>query len=533
MKFYENSSHIFHWGETNLSIARTFIDLKNYEQAKIYIEKTLALARLHNEKRLLAEVFREKSYLLQETNQYDSALYYSHEGIKLYEERHDTLDVSILYGRLSRIYLIKKEYAKSHEVNKKTILMDKFAGNDRGLSIAYGIHAEVLYALNKKDSAIYFLNKSLEIEKHLHNLPNIIRDHQLLAKVYEDKQNTKAVIKNLKLANQLKDSLNVQKGSSQIQEILTSYELENKEKIIQLLESEKKLQRQKSQNQNLIIGIFGVAIILISLLAILFWRLRETQSRANKELALRNQDIALQNEEIQSQAESLQEISELKSKLLSVVSHDLRGPIASVQSLMELLSKQLITPEEFRELSAKLKSNLNVTQRTLQNLLNWSLSQMEGIKTEPISFNIDQTIREAIDLNYEAADKKQIKIHFHPQESFTVKADVDQVNLILRNLTHNAVKFSKSNGIVKIKTERENGHCKVSVEDQGIGMTDAEVNILLSENEFFTRAGTHQEKGTGLGLLLCKDFIRRNGGTLSIDSKVDSGTQVVFTLPLA
>jgi signal transduction histidine kinase len=411
--------------------------------------------------------------------------------------------------------------------------MDSLMKNGRGLSIAYSITAEVYYSLNKKDSAIYFLKKSIALDKDVRNLPNMVRTHQLLAKIYEEKKQTDLAMSNLKLVNELKDSLYDMGGNGQIQEILTRYELEDKEKVIQLLENEKALQKQKSRNQNLTIGLFGVAVALLSLLSIVFWRMRQFQAKANRELALSNQSIALQNEEIQSQAETLKGVNQLKSKLLSVISHDLRGPIANLHSLLELITRQLITPEEFKKISAKLKENLNVTQRTLQNLLNWSLSQMEGIRTEPITFDINSIIKEVIDLNFENATKKNISIHFQSEESISVKADIDQVNLILRNLIHNAIKFSKSEGSINIKSEKQNAHCNILVEDQGIGMTEREVQMILTENEFFTRVGTDQEKGTGLGLLLCKDFIKRNGGKLSIESTAGKGTKVKFTLPLA
>lgn len=532
LKIYENTSHVFHWGEANLSLARTFVDLKNYEQAKLYLDKAHELATKHQDKKLIAQVYREKSFLFQAKQQYDSALYYCREGLQLFNQQKDTMGISILYGRMSRVYLNTKQFEKSLSFCRRAITLDQLAHNKRGLSIAYEIAAEIFFAINKKDSSVYFLNKAIAIDKDVRNIPNMISTYKLLAKIYDERKDQHAVIENLNLINELKDSLYNQSGNAQIQDILTKYELEAKEKTIQLLENERKLQQQRTRNQNLVIGIFGVAIILISLLALVFWRMRQFQARANEELSLKNQEIALQNEEIQSQTESVHEISKLKSKLLSVISHDLRGPITNLQSLLSLVTEKAITPEEFKELSAKLKSHLNVSQRTLQNLLSWSLSQMEGIKTEPITFDVNLTIAEVIDLNREMIGKKNLALEFVSDGPLMVKADIDQVNLILRNLMHNAVKFSRNDGLLKICAEIQNHDCRVSVTDTGVGMTESEVKILLSENEFFTRIGTNQEKGTGLGLLLCKDFIKRNGGKLSIESAPETGTRIEFTLPL-
>src|SRR5258706_5814222 len=273
--------------------------------------------------------------------------------------------------------------------------------------------------------------------------------------------------------------------------------------------------------------------MLLALLSFVFWRLRQMQAKANLVLAKKNQDIGLQNKAIQSQAETLHEISDLKSKLFSVISHDLRGPINNLQALLDLLIKEHLTPVEFKDISAKLKVSLNVSQRTLENLLNWSLSQMEGIKTEKTIFNISSVIAEVVNLTEETAFKKQVTINNEMKNVLLVEADVNQVHLILRNLLHNAIKFSQHNDSVTISTFRNGRFCHLSIKDTGIGMTDAEVKMILNSHEYFTKSGTDQEKGTGLGLLLCKDFIKRNGGELSIVSDAGKGTLVTFTLPVA
>jgi two-component system, sensor histidine kinase and response regulator len=276
-----------------------------------------------------------------------------------------------------------------------------------------------------------------------------------------------------------------------------------------------------------------VVILLLGLLSYFFYRMRDVQKKSNYELAEKNQNIELQNEEILSQAEALHEINQLKSKILSVVSHDLRSPVNNLQALLEMVTKGQISPDEFSSFIAKLKSNLNVTQRALENLLNWSLSQMEGIQTERTIFNINSIIEDVVSLAEETANQKHIRIETDLKKPVFVEADMNQMHLILRNLLHNAIKFSNANGKIFFCSTTKEKFCEIIVQDQGVGMTKSEINKLLSKNEYFTTVGTSQEKGTGLGLLLCKDFIRRNGGTLSIESTKGSGTRVILDLPLA
>jgi Signal transduction histidine kinase len=284
----------------------------------------------------------------------------------------------------------------------------------------------------------------------------------------------------LKLAIQYKDSLYNQERDGQILEMRALYDLERQDKTIQLLEKENAIEKHKASNQQLLMILFIVVILLLSILLYIFWRLRQTQAKTNRELAEKNQNIALQNEEIQSQAESLHEINQLKSKILSVISHDLRGPVNNLHALLELVTRERLTAEEFVQMSFKLKSNLNVTQRALENLLNWSLGQMEGIKTEPVVFNINSIVEDVAFLSEEQANRKQIIVKTDNKEPMFVEADVNQVHLILRNLFNNAIKFSKRDGEVTMLAEKKGKFCYIHIEDNGIGMTKAEVEMILN-----------------------------------------------------
>ncbi|HEY0743421.1 MAG TPA: ATP-binding protein, partial [Chryseosolibacter sp.] len=133
----------------------------------------------------------------------------------------------------------------------------------------------------------------------------------------------------------------------------------------------------------------------------------------------------------------------------------------------------------------------------------------------------------------EVASRKAISITKASSKGLFVEADPDQLQLILRNLIHNGIKFSKAGDEVRIAASRSNGHCVVSIKDSGIGMSKEEIDTIIGSREHFTKRGTQQEKGTGLGLLLCKEFIERNDGTMNIASTTNIGTEVTFTLKLA
>lgn len=533
LKIYENSSQIYHWGECLIALGRTFADLKDYPLARKYINHGLSLALKNKNEFLLAEVMREKSFLLIEEKKYDSALSCIDQGIAIYEKLKDSLNISVLYGRKGRLLFEKGNLRESKGFIDRALLWDSLVKNRRGLGITLHQAGLIAWRMGNTEKALQFLNRSLRINRELKNFQNTIKVRALLAEIYQSQKLAAKAIEELKQVSALKDSLYNLEKNVKVQEMQAVYELEEKEHIIRLLEDENLIEKQTAQNQKILLLSVTTIMVLLGLLSFLFWQMRGNQLKLNKALATKNQEIELQNEEIQSQSDSLHQINQLKSKLLSVISHDLRGPIKNLYMLLEMVTTKLVTPEEFAELCVKLKSNLNVTQRTLENLLNWSMGQMEGIKTVAVSFNIHSVIDDVAHLSEEAANHKQLLVKSDSKNPIFVQADINQVHLILRNLFNNAIKFSKRDGEVMITTEIKNQFCFISVQDNGIGMTQAEVDMILNTNEYFTKVGTNQEKGTGLGLLLCKDFIKRNRGEFSITSNMKVGTRVTFSLPLS
>jgi signal transduction histidine kinase len=425
------------------------------------------------------------------------------------------------------------DHTKSLFYNRKALLMDSLVNNRRALGISYFQAAQIADHFNKTDTAIMYLNKSFQINEGIRNLLTLIKGHDLLADIYLKQKNTELAVEQLKLSSLYKDTLYTVDKNGHIEEMQTLYELEAKDKTIQLLGQENLLTEQQVKTQQGYLILLIVGIIVLGAFIIVLYQLKRTQSKANEELTSKNFAIEHQKEEIHAQAENLQQLNQLKSKLFSVISHDLRGPISNLHAVLELVTKKALDPQEFLILSEKLKGNLKVTQRTLENLLNWSLSQMEGIKTTPKAFALSSMIHEVYHLLKESADRKHIHIDLDVSGATTVHADPNQVQLILRNLIHNAIKFSHANSQVRISSESNSSECTVRIKDFGTGMSAEEISIILHSQQHFTKKGTKNETGTGLGLILCKEFIHRNGGSLTIESKPEEGTEVSFTLPLA
>jgi signal transduction histidine kinase len=533
LQVFENSAHIELWGKTLLSLARTFIDLQNNEQGKQYVERAITLAKLHNDERLLADAFREKSMLLSQVKQYDSANYFCDLGIPLYDKFKDSVNLGILYSRKAKISFYQNDYKQSSYYNRKALLFETLVGNKRALGITYYQLALDEIHLNNLDTAITLLSTSIPINSEMRNFTLLVKVHTLLADIYSKQLKSDLAVKQLKVASAYKDSLFNSEKSGQIQEMQLLYELSDKERRITMLEKENFLKQQEVKNQRLVVAILLLCVLFLAMVVYFLTHFRKIQNKTNQHLSAKNRAIEQQKEEIQAQTEVLQDLNQLKSKLFSVISHDLRGPIATLHALLDLLSKKQLSAVEFVTISDKLKSNLDVTQRTLENLLNWSMSQMEGIKTESKTIDINHTINEACNLMGEAAQQKNVLIENNQASKLYVRADDDQLHLILRNLIHNAIKFSKPYDKISVNASQHSDFCFVTVKDSGIGMSKTEIDTVVGSNNHFSKIGTMQEKGTGLGLLLCKEFIKLNGGDLEIRSAINKGTEVIFTIPLA
>jgi two-component system sensor histidine kinase/response regulator len=522
----ENSPHERLKGDVLLVLARTLTDLKNYEQAGLFLEQARALSEKIHSRTLQAGVYRELSMLQMERQDYQSSIKTADQGLAIYEAEGDTLNSSVLYSRKARAYCALGEYERSGVFNEKAIHLDSLVGNKRGLGIQYYQAALNAYKLDRYDKSNALLRKSFTFLHEIGGLGTLIKAHHLQALIFARQHKTDSAVAEFKLEGMLKDSLYNSESSGKFQEMQSEYELLQKDKAIL------DLQQSRAKQQMVTIGLL-VGIILLLALIFVLWRLRIIQKRTNETLSSRNLAIEQQKEEMQAQAEKLFELNQLKSKLFSVISHDLRGPISNLHALLSLLTTKAMTAEEFISISQKLKTNLNVTQRTLENLLNWSLSQMDGIKTETKRFDVRAVIDEVCHLMTEIAERKQLRFETSESAATTVMADLNQVQLILRNLIHNAIKFSKQNSAIHVVTSTNATHCCIQVEDHGIGMTPEETEMLQDRPHHFTKVGTHEEKGTGLGLLLCKEFVKRNGGELQIQSRPGNGTSVSFTIPLA
>jgi signal transduction histidine kinase len=233
---------------------------------------------------------------------------------------------------------------------------------------------------------------------------------------------------------------------------------------------------------------------------------------------------------METRSEELERLNQVKDKFFSIISHDLRSPINALAGLLDLLDKGAVKPEELSRHIHELKSRFSHTRTLLNNLLDWTLLQMDKLNLQPARIDLQKLVDENIQL-LGVIPNKQIKLHNNVRPNTVAYADSNTVNLVLRNLMTNAIKFTNDGGEVVIGAQDRGSEWLVTVNDNGVGMNDDVLKILFDKTAPYTTRGTANEKGTGLGLILCKEFVEKNGGRIFVESAVGKGSQFSFTLP--
>jgi len=240
---------------------------------------------------------------------------------------------------------------------------------------------------------------------------------------------------------------------------------------------------------------------------------------------------------IKETEEELQKLIKTKDKFFTIIAHDLKNPFQSLLGISDLLTnkKKMLSSDKIDELHKELGKVSRQGYDLLVNLLDWARSQTGRLKFKPEKIDLSELVNDNIEFVRNSADKKNIVLENYLPGETNVIADKNTINTVVRNLLQNAVKYSHENGVVKVYSEssRNDDYIDICVEDNGIGISPEHIDKLFHIDENFTTLGTYEEKGTGLGLILCKEFVERNGGSIRVDSIYDKGTTFIFSLKKA
>ncbi|MFZ5999495.1 MAG: sensor histidine kinase, partial [Bacteroidota bacterium] len=349
--------------------------------------------------------------------------------------------------------------------------------------------------------------------------------YDLLSRLYEKENDLKNALSYFKKFKVLSDSLNSQKTMEKLFQNQLRFETENKDSEIALLSQARAKQDTELKRQEFIRNIFVVVFALSIILLFSVYRSGQRRIRINKLLLEHQEDIKRRSLE-------LEQLNQVKDKFFSIISHDLRSPMNALAGILDLVDRKQVTPDEFTKITKELRIQFNHTKTLINNLLDWTLLQMDKLKIQEDKINL----RSLVDENFKllsAMHLKETQMINEVPESTLAKADTNMVNLVLRNLVLNGIKFTESGGIIKVGASEKDGSYVISVADNGVGIAPEVQKILFEKTSGYSTRGTANEKGTGLGLILCKEFVEKNGGKIWLESELGKGSTFFFTLKKA
>lgn len=459
--------------------------------------------------------------------QYDSSLYHLQEALDIAENINNVYLVNLLKGNIAELYYNTKEYNKAFDLYRETLTVSEKIEDIEGAALAEAGLGKLYLQKGDFGTGTSYLKKALTFMQQADIKEQIKDISSVLAEVYEERGNDGEALKFYKIMDAAQDSMDVEKNKANIHQAEFEFELQQKEDRIELLEKDKKLAISKNAVQTAI-SIALVLVLILSGAVIYLNRRNLKQSRERNRIVTEQKAIAEQH------ARKLAELNEYKDTTFSVLSHDLRSPVNALTATIDMLDKGLITPEEFAAFKEELNTKLQSVTLLLDNLLFWARSQMKGEQTfNPEKLSLRRKILYTIAVAKDAVVQKLITIEEDSPEDLYIMADRTQLEMILRNIMSNAVKFTPQGGKITITGRKNEDYGEVIIEDTGMGMTREQISNLFDGNPNQSTTGTGGEKGTGIGMHLSYSFIKRNNGNILVESTLGKGTKFTVQLPLA
>ena len=536
-----------------------YVQMNDLKTALIYFHKCMQIASAVGNLKIKTMAYGNIGAIYQNMNDLENAMMYYDSSLKINLKLNNLNEAGISYTNIGLVYQLLHKYNQSIDQFRKARAIFHTADNKVGESYVLYNTGNIFQELNEVDSAIRYVQYSIDMDKKYNLSSYISQKYHLIGKIYESHGDYQKALKITDSASKLafreknlgsitdiqeqiselleklhrpdeafaaykkfvvyKDSFRNENVKNDIERKQMKFDYDTKETATKAEQDKKnavaaaELKSSRFQRNIFIFGGIIIAIIAIFLLVIL--------RRVNK-----------LNKEVTAEKEKSEQLGIVKDKLFSIISHDLRSPLASLDATTKLLRNSKMDPETTNELLNNLDVSLAATINLMDGLLMWSLSQMKNMELKPVETNLKAVAAENIAMYKETAKNKGIKLNNNVDDSINLMVDMHMMQIVARNLISNAIKYSYEGGEVLISTKKENNEVIFSVKDNGMGLVSEQIrNILETGARVNSKTGTGEEKGTGIGLAICNEILKKSGGYMTIDSVPEKGTTVSLHFP--
>ncbi|MBX2946429.1 MAG: tetratricopeptide repeat protein [Cyclobacteriaceae bacterium] len=548
-----------------LALAHVFNETSNIEKSLQFLERARDVSLTIKDPDNLALVLNALGKAYAAAGQHDEAFESFEEALQLKDRlQQPDLEAEAL-SNTAQLYALQKDYSNAIDYYKQALSVRRKHRMRMAEGMLLNEIGSVYERMNNAERAYANYKAALEVFQSIDVKKGIAEAYNNIGLYYYRQKNYKQALPNFELALQAAQSAQTkaalrtsydylsltckalgdfkraltyrelflamnefmakEESDQKLLEAQSLYALVKKEQEIEKLElakrdRERELAEQKRVQQYLFLLIgLGVVIIMLTLYLYLLKR------RSNQQLKQINETIERQNVQ-------LQQLNATKDKFFSIIGHDIKGPLNSLTSFSNLLINhfEALSKEDIQTVAKDLDKSLKNLFTLLNNLLEWARSQTGNIDFKPAVFDITEVLQQNKELLQAQAAVKEIAILYERGVPIQVLANQQSINTVVRNLVSNAIKFTPSHGAIKLAAEQRGNEVIVSVADTGVGMNKNVLEKLFRLDAKHSTPGTANEKGTGLGLILCKDFVEKNSGKLWVESEEGRGSVFSFSI---
>lgn len=549
-----------------LAISDVFEEVRNFEKSTQFLEKAYELSSVMPDPGVHILVLNEMGKMNALTGDADEALQNFEQVLSLEEKLNQpSLKADALFN-IAKLHDRNGDQARSIEFHKRALAIWRSISNrlqearllneiggvyermknlDRalanytaalevyriidqksGIAESYNNIGTLYYQQDKIKEAVENLDKGLSAGHSSQTKDPVRKSYEYLSLCFEKLGDYKKALEYKESFLAMNDFILKEESDQKLLEAQNRYTLDQKETQIERLDNVRKQREREIAEQrkvrNFLFALIGLGVVVAGLILYLYLLKR----RSEKQLKVINARVEEQNIQLQS-------LNATKDKFFSILGHDLKSPLNSLSSFSNLLINYFdsLSKEEIQTLAKDLDKSLKNLYSLLDNLLEWARSQTGNISFKPESFDLTLVLNENKELLAAQAGNKQISIVQERTAPLSVSVHKHSITTVVRNLVSNAIKFTPAGGQIKINALENHSNVVVSVADTGVGMSEAVIRNLFRIDSKHSTLGTANEKGTGLGLVLCKDFVEKNGGRLWVESKEGAGSTFFFTIP--
>jgi len=519
-KIFEDFPNLQDLSRVYLRLGVQYSNLRDFPSSRYYYRKAELLNDSMNDADFRQSLLNNLGYLYYQVKKdYDSARYFLYEAHLLAEQRNDENSMLIANLNIGNTFVEEKDDAKAMIYYQKVMESPRFETQNLVQAAVWVNLGTIYFNQGERDQALQFTKKGLALSIENHYLEFQRNALNTLASIQKAMGNLSLALDYKEQASVLTDSLWNQELANKVMFMEFQHELDKKETENQLLQMDNEVKTGIITRQWIVLTGISLVLVLLIILIVVIIRNRNKLSRLNDLLEQKN----LQ----------LEEANKTKDRFFSIVAHDLRSPFNALSGLLAELDEHYQEYDEGikKQILQNLRRSTQNTYNLLNNLLDWAQSQQNKLSSHPVELNPREVTQEVFQVLQTRATLKNIQLISNIDPELQVSADPNLLKALLINLINNAIKFTTKNGLIEVTAGKEGEKVRICIRDTGIGIPADQLQNLFRLDNPFKRPGTENEAGTGLGLIMCREYLDIMGGSISVESREGEGSVFCITIP--